>query len=182
MRRIHVVGTSGSGKTTFAHRIAERLNMQHVELDALHWQPGWTPTETDVLRARIAQEISGDGWVVDGNYSALRDIIWARADTVIWLDYTLPVVCWRIISRTTRRMISRTELWNGNRESLRSVFSRDSIVLWALSTWGKNRHRYDAFFSHPGDYAHIQFIHLRSPGETRIWLQQLAAPQSLPVH
>lgn len=181
MRRIHVVGTSGSGKTTFARRIAERLNIQHVELDALHWQPGWMATERDILRAQIAQELSGDGWVVDGNYSVLRDIIWARADTVIWLDYTLPVVLWRITSRTTRRLISRTELWNGNRESVRNLFTRESIILWALTTWSKNRRTYGTLFAQP-EYAHLKVIHLRSPREARIWLQQLAASQSLPVH
>lgn len=181
MRRINVVGTSGSGKTTLARQIAGRLAVPHVELDALHWQPNWTPAERDSLRARVAEALAGDAWVVDGNYSMVRDITWQRADTIIWLDYALPVVLWRVTSRTATRSIRRTELWNGNRERLASVFSKDSIILWALTTWGKNRRRYRELLAQP-DYAHIQVVHLRSPRQTRIWLRDLAAPRSLPVH
>ncbi|HEU5348846.1 MAG TPA: hypothetical protein VFU63_09580, partial [Ktedonobacterales bacterium] len=184
MRRIHVVGTSGSGKTTLAQHIAQALDIPHVELDALHWQPDWTPTETSLLLARVAEALSGDAWVVDGNYSMLRDITWARADTLIWLDYSLPLVLSRVIRRTAHRVTRRTELWNGNRERLRAVFSRESIILWALTTWGKNRRRYGELLAQPElhpESAHLRIIRLRSPRETRIWLRQLATAQSLPV-
>ena len=181
MRRICIVGTSGSGKTTLARQLAERLNISHVELDALHWQPGWAATETPLLLPRVAEALSGDAWIVDGNYSALRDITWARADTLIWLDYSLPLVLSHITSRTVRRLIARTELWNGNRERLRSVFSRDSIILWSLTTWGKNRRRYRQQFARP-DFAHLRLIRLRSPRQTRRWLRSLAATPSVSVH
>nr|MBF6590244.1 hypothetical protein [Ktedonobacterales bacterium] len=98
-QRIAVLGTSGSGKTTLAAALAHRLAVPHVELDALHWGPDWTPTPTAVLRERVAAALHGDGWVVDGNYSALRDTIWSRADTLVWLDYSLPLV----LARLTRR-------------------------------------------------------------------------------
>lgn len=181
MRRICIIGTSGSGKTTLARQIAGQLDMPHVELDALHWQPGWTPARKDDLRARLEEALAGDTWVVDGNYSVLRSITWARADTIIWLDYALPVVLWRVTRRTARRLISRAELWNGNRESVRTLLSRDSIILWALTTWGKNRREYRQLFAAP-DYAQLRLIHLRSPRETRRWLLHLAAPESVPVH
>lgn len=181
MRCIHVVGTSGSGKTTLARTLAASLDIPHIELDALHWQPGWTPAARDDLRARVIEALSGDAWVVDGNYRVLHDLTLAQADTVIWLDYALPIVLWRVIQRTTRRAIRRTELWNGNRERLRSVFSRDSIILWALTTWGKNRRSYRELLARP-EYARLRIIHLRSPRETRIWLQRLAVAQSLPIH
>lgn len=181
MRRINIVGTSGSGKTTLARELAERLNIPHVELDAFQWEADWTPADNVTLRARVAEALVGDDWVVDGNYSSVRDLTWARADTIIWLDYALPLVLWRIISRTARRLITRAELWNGNRERMLSVFSRDSIILWALTTWGKNRRRYRQQFAQP-DYSHLCLIHLRSPRATRIWLRRLAAPATLPVH
>ena len=85
-RRIAVVGTSGSGKTTVAGQIGQRLGIPHVELDAFYWNPNWTPARLDVFRERTAQALSGDEWVVDGNYSEVRDIVWRRTDTVVWLD------------------------------------------------------------------------------------------------
>ena len=181
MRRICIVGTSGSGKTTLARQLAERLNISHVELDALFWQPGWATTEDTVFAARVDEALSGDAWVADGNYYSRRDITWARADTIIWLDYALPLIFSRITWRTTSRLITRTELWNGNRERLRSVFSRDSIILWSLTTWGKNRRRYHQQFAQP-DFGHLRLIRLRSPRETRRWLQSLAAALSVSVH
>ncbi|HEU4782100.1 MAG TPA: hypothetical protein VFS83_02040, partial [Ktedonobacterales bacterium] len=169
------------GKTTLARQLAERLDMPHIELDALFWQPGWGSTEEAVFRARVNEALADGAWVVDGNYYTKRDITWARADTIIWLDYSFPLVFSRIARRTATRLIARTELWNGNRERLRAVFSRDSIILWSLTTWGKNRRRYRQQFAQP-DYGHLRLIRLRSPRQTRRWLQSLAAAPSVSVH
>src|SRR5689334_5774453 len=91
MRRIAVTGTSGSGKTTFARRLGERLGLPHIELDALFWRPGWVESDTESFRTRVAEAIAGEGWVVDGNYSPVRDLYLARVDTVVWLDLPLRV-------------------------------------------------------------------------------------------
>jgi adenylate kinase family enzyme len=99
-RRISVVGTSGSGKTTLARQISQRLAIPHVELDALHHEPDWQEAPIDVFRKRVEQSLSSDSWVVDGNYSKVRDIVWSRADTVVWLDYSLPVIMTRLLRRT----------------------------------------------------------------------------------
>src|SRR5262245_40756111 len=131
--RIVIVGTSGSGKTTLARRVAERLDIPHVELDALRHGPNWAPAPWDVFRARFEAATSGPAWVVDGNYSAIRDAVWSKANTLVWLQYPFHIVFWRLWWRTIRRGISRQELWNGNRESLSTAFfSRDSILLWAI--------------------------------------------------
>jgi len=90
-QRISVVGTSGSGKTTLARQIFQSIDIPHIELDALHHEPNWTEAPIDVFRKRVEQSLSGNSWVVDGNYSKVRDIVWSRADTVIWLDYPLPL-------------------------------------------------------------------------------------------
>ena len=183
MRRIHVIGTSGSGKTTLARHLAALLGVPHVELDAFQWQSDWTPLDKGVFRERLAEALSADGWVVDGNYFAYRDLTHARADTIIWLDYPLPLVLWRVSVRTARRIIARTELWNGNHERLRSVFSRDSIILWALTSYGRNRRRYRHLLINPGpDVAYLQIIRLRSPRAAAIWLRGLAVARAHPVH
>lgn len=170
MRRIVVVGTSGSGKTTLARQLGQVLGVPAVELDALHWEANWQPAELAVLRERAAQTLSGDGWVVDGNYSKLRDLTWGRADTVIWLDYSLGVVLSRVMRRTLARAFSGEELWSGNRERLGNAFlSKDSIILWALQTHRKNQRQYSALVSQP-EYAHLAILRHRSPRITRTWL------------
>jgi adenylate kinase family enzyme len=170
-----VVGTSGSGKTTLAHRLAQQLGIPHVELDALHWGPNWTHAPPDVFRERAAEALSGQAWTTDGNYSTVRDIVWERADTVVWLDYSLPVVMGRVTWRTLRRSIRREELWNENRERLQeALLSRDSIVWWALRTYNRRKKEYPNLFSQP-EYAHLNIVHLRSPRAAREWLSTQGA-------
>lgn len=172
-RRIAVVGTSGSGKTTLAHKLALRLGLPHVELDALHWGPNWTPAPRKEFRKRTERALGGAAWTTDGNYSAVRDIVWRRADTIVWLDYALPVIMGRVTKRTIRRFVTQEELWNGNREQFWDAFySRDSIIWWALRTYRRRRREYPALFSMP-EYAHLNVVHLQSPRAAGEWLNRL---------
>ncbi len=169
-RRIVVVGTTGSGKTTLAGELARRLEVPHVELDALHWEPGWTEAPTDLFRERVTRALSGEAWVTDGNYSAVRDIVWSRADTIVWLDYSLPTILYRLTRRTFRRIFTREELWSGNKERVLTQFlSRDSIFLWAFKTYRRRRREYPELLSSP-EHAHLHLVHLRSPRQERRFL------------
>lgn len=168
-RRIVVIGTTGSGKTTMGARLAGLLGISHVELDSLFWEPNWVECPTDIFRDRVSQATSGDAWVVDGNYGKARDIIWSRADTAVWLDYALPVILYQLTRRSAYRIGRRVELWNGNRDTLRATFSRDSLFVWAFRTYRRRRFEYPEHFGRP-EYAHLSVIHLRSPGQARRWL------------
>lgn len=174
MQRINVVGTSGSGKTTVARRAAEALGVPFVELDALHWEPDWQEAPDDELRERVSDVTRGRFWVVDGNYGKVRDIVWGRVDTVVWLDYSFPRIFLRLLWRTLRRGVRREELWSGNRESLTMALSKDSILLWAITSYPKNRERYTELMSAP-EYAHIRFLRHGSPRETEEWLESLSS-------
>ncbi|HBB34928.1 MAG TPA: adenylate kinase [Cyanobacteria bacterium UBA8803] len=171
--RISVVGTTGSGKTTLARHISQYLAIPHVELDAFNHEPNWQEASTDVFRKRVEESLNTESWVVDGNYSRVRDIVWHRANTVIWLDYSLPVIMSRLMWRTFWRVVKQEELWNGNRETWQRTFSRESILLWALTTYRQKRKNYPLLFQKP-EYAHLQVIHLRSPKATSTWLASLA--------
>lgn len=139
--RIAVHGASGSGKTTLASALAARIGVPRTELDGLYHQPDWTPLPTDRFRAEVAARTDADGWVVDGNYRAVRDLVWARAQLIVVLDLPRLRVTAQLLRRTLTRGAVRTELWNGNRESLRNLVSTDdqrNVVLWSWRT----HHRY----------------------------------------
>ncbi|MEE3719777.1 ATP-binding cassette domain-containing protein [Tumidithrix elongata RA019] len=169
-QRISIVGTSGSGKTTLAKNISQLLQIPHVELDALHWEPNWIEAPDQVFRDRISKALSGDRWVVDGNYSKVRDLVWGSADTVVFLDYPFEIVLRQLLRRTLQRSLNKEELWSGNRESIyKTFFSQDSILLWMLKTYANNRKKYPALLQQP-EYKHLSFVHLRSPKMTEAWL------------
>lgn len=173
--RIVVIGTTGSGKTTLARRLSEILGISHIELDALNWDPEWTQVAIPEFRERTARALEGPAWVADGNYHVVRDIIWSRANTLVWLDYSLWVVLVRLFRRTLRRVLTREELWNGNRErATAQFFSRDSIFLWALKTYGRRRSEYPTLFQDPR-WRRLSIVRLSSPRATRGWLTKLAS-------
>ena len=147
MRRVSVVGTSGAGKSTLGAALAARLGVDFLELDSVFHQPGWVPLPTPEFRRRVAAEAASEGWVIDGGYSKVRDIVWARADTVVWLDLPRRTIMRRIVWRSFRRAAGRVELWNGNRERWRNFFTLDkeeSVISWAWQTHATTRAKFEA--------------------------------------
>jgi adenylate kinase family enzyme len=173
MQRVSVVGNSGSGKSTLARRLAASLGAPHVELDAIFHQPGWQELSRDEFRAAVGEAVGTESWVVDGNYSAVRDLVLARADTVVWLDLPRTVVMRRVVARTLRRVLTRQELWNGNREPFANLYRWDpakNIIRWAWTRHGVYAQRFADEAKDPG-HAHIQFVRLRSPADIDALLQ-----------
>jgi hypothetical protein len=173
MRRVSVVGTTGSGKTTLAGSLAAMLGCAHVELDALFWGPGWSMAELPIFRSRVSAVVADDGWVVDGGYSDVRDLVWARADTIVWLDYPLAVTLSRLLRRIAARIRDGAELWpgTGNRETIRNqVFSRDPLVWFAIRTHRGRRRRIAEMLARP-EYAHLAVHRFREPRDAARWLE-----------
>ena len=156
-----------------ARELARRLGASWLELDSVYHQVGWAPLDAGEFRDRVAAAAAGERWVIDGGYSAVRDLVWARADTVVWLDLPRRTVMRRITCRTLRRVAGRVELWNGNRERWRNLFTWDkneSIIAWAWQTYGSRRERYAALLTDPAN-AHLTFVRLTSPVAVRRFLR-----------
>jgi adenylate kinase family enzyme len=176
MERVWVVGNSGSGKSTLARRIATAIGAHHTELDAIFHQPGWTELPRDEFRRRVDGVVRGPRWVVDGNYAAVADLVRARANTVVWIDLPRWRVMHQLGVRTLRRGVRRTELWNGNRETLRNFFSLDkekSILMWAWTQHGEYRRRYlELLESAP---AGLRIVRLQTPAAVEAFPDRSAA-------
>jgi len=165
--RIVIAGTSGAGKTTLAKTIAATLAIPHIELDALHWDPGWralTRTDLGEFVRRVAAATAGDAWVVDGNYAMVREVTWGQATHLIWLDYGRALIMWRVIRRTGVRLVSRTELWSGNVEHWRNLLRPSHPIRWAWRTWRQRREELDALLGEDAQ-AHLIVRRLRRPAE-----------------
>jgi adenylate kinase family enzyme len=172
-----VIGTSAAGKSTLAAALARALQVPHVELDPLYWGPDWTPKPQAEFLRLIDAVTTGPGWVADGNYGSARHHLWPRANLVVWLNYSLPVVLWRGLRRTVARAVSGRALWHGNRESWRrAFFSRQSILWWILTTHGR-RTRELAALRDAGAHG-MAWVELRHPAEAQAWLDGLATARA----
>ncbi len=175
--RISVVGVSGSGKSTLAGNLAARLGAPVVELDAMYHQSDWQPTPDPEFRRRVGNVVAMDRWVIEGGYSQVRDLVWGRATTIVWLDLPRPTVMRRIVRRTLRRMIGGTRLWNGNRERPGNLLSRNAevnIILWAWRTHARRRRLFSVAMS-DDRWSHLAWIRLRTPMEVDEFLRGVAA-------
>jgi hypothetical protein len=149
------------------------LGLRHVELDALFWGPDWSRCDDDEFRTRVEAAIRTDEWIVDGNYSRVRDLVWSRAETIVWLDYRFARVFWQLLRRTVRRCLHREPLWHGNRERLlTTLMSRDSILLWAIRTHRRRKKQYERLVVQP-ENEHLRVVCLRGPAATKQWLLTL---------
>ena len=143
MDRIIVIGSSCSGKSTFSQYLADKRKIEYIELDQLHWLPDWEERPDDEFRALVNRAVSSDSWVVDGNYSVARDVVWPRATQIIWLNHSFSLVLYRSITRSIKRAVTKKKLFAGNVESFKQTFfSRDSIILWVLKTYHQKRKNY----------------------------------------
>ncbi|MCW4011613.1 MAG: adenylate kinase [Candidatus Bathyarchaeota archaeon] len=172
MQRVVVVGTSCSGKTTVGACISERLGLPHVELDSIHWAPNWTEIPNEEFREKVAKVTERDSWVVDGNYRVIRDILWGRADTIVWLDLPFRIVFWRSIKRTVTRIITGKELWNGNVEHWDALLGPEGMPKWVIKTYWKRKKEFPELFASP-EYSHLEVVHLRTQAEIDTWLGNL---------
>lgn len=171
MQRIIVVGSSGSGKSTLAKRLSILLGQPHLELDSLRFLPQWQVRSNEEFRKLVDAETSQPYWVIDGNYSVSRDLVWRRADTIIWLDYRLSLILWQLTRRTIGRTVNRTDLWNtGNRDNIFKHFrlNDESLYYWVFKTYWRRKRETPQLISQP-EHQHLRYIHLTTPTQTDLW-------------
>ena len=176
---IAVVGCSGSGKTTVAQQIADRLEIEHIELDDLAQQPGWKLRPAEEFRSDLQRRLSGaeQGWVTCGHYERLAGSMHLeQANKIVWIDLPRSTVMARVIRRTIRRVITREELWNGNKEPWTNLYHWDSelnVIRWSWMTCNGRREEYERCAS-DGSWAHATAIRLHSRKVVRGFLESLA--------
>lgn len=168
MERVLVVGSSGAGKTTLARALATALDTTHVELDALFQGPNWQPRPSFVEEVERASR--EPRWVIEGNYAPVRELLWARADTVVWLDLPRLLVEYRVVRRSLLRWLTREQLWNGNYEPSPLWWTdREHPVRWSWIKTTQYRAEYPQRFADP-TYAHVANVRLRSRAEVARFL------------
>jgi adenylate kinase family enzyme len=166
------VGTSGSGKTTVARAIAKKLGTRHIELDAINWQSGWKELPKDEFRRQVLAVIENGHWTIDGNYSAVRDLIWEKVDTIVWLDLPFWPVFLRIVWRTVKRIVTREKLWNNNVEGLDALIGKYGMPMWVIKTHKRRRAEYPELLADP-KISNVEIKRFNSLNQVNTWIDSL---------
>ncbi len=170
-KHICVIGTSGSGKTTFARVLAEKIGGDHIELDALYHGPNWSEPTEEEFTARIRNAMKSERWIIDGNYISRASQL-QYADLIVWLDYSFVRVLSRIARRTLKRLITNEELWNGNKESWRLALTKNGMIYWVLHTYSRRRREFPVMLS--SKYSHIAQQRFQRPRDADEWLRSIS--------
>ena len=174
-QRIVVIGTTSSGKSTLAEKLAKCLDMNFIELDALHWEPNWQEASLEVFRARVESAIQTKRWIVAGNYHVTRDLIWPKAEAIIWLDYSLWRIFYQLTHRTVRRWWTQELLWGTNREPLwvhLKLWSQESLFHWLFKTYWRRRRETPELLNRP-EHRHLKLIRFKHPKDTEEWIKTI---------
>jgi hypothetical protein len=174
-RRIVVIGVTGCGKSMLAEKLAQKLGLEFIELDALYWKPDWVESGDEEFRQRVEAATLLPGWALAGNYNKVRDLIWPRAQVVVWLDYPFMLIFGRLWSRTLQRWWTQEPLWGSNYERLLpqlKFWSKKSLFYWQVQSYRRHKWQYPQLFASP-EYSHLKVFHFKQPGETEEWLDSL---------
>ena len=178
MERVIVGGPSGVGKTTFARRLAQALDVPHVEMDAMYHGPNWEPIAT--FEADVQTLLREPAWVIDSHgYSSVRDFMWRAADTAIWLDYSRPVVLRRVLTRSARRAWRAEPIFNGNTETFADWLDPEHPVQWSMSKYNQRREDMRMRFAAP-EFRPLRRVQLRSPAAADLWLRVVTESATSP--
>lgn len=175
--KINVVGTSGSGKSTFCQKLAAAIQYPYIEMDKIFWGPNWKWPSDEEFFANLKSALQTSHWILDGNYTRTIPIKWERVDLVVWLDYSFSMTLWQALRRAVTRAWTQEEIWEGtgNRESFKnSFFSKKSIIWWTITTHGKVRKKYESYLDDP-NFQHIRFVRLRSHAEAEKFVEKFTA-------
>lgn len=161
--RIAVLGCSGSGKSTLAARLADALGLPLAASDHIYWTDDWRPTPAAEVRAWIDRTTAGAAWVVDGNFDVDRDLLWRRAQLVVWLDFPLRVVLVRVARRNFVWWLKGERVWGGQRMTLGKAWSG---IRHSLRSHALKRRAYPGWL---GELKGAEVVRLRSPKAAARW-------------
>lgn len=167
--KINIVGISGSGKSTFAKKIADKLHHPYIELDSIYWRSDWkhNPNFLTDLNSSLSANSS---YVLDGNYASSDHLKWKDIDLVIWLDYSFHLSFYRCLTRTIKRLITKECLWGSNKETIYNILGKNSILYFMVTHYYKNKKKFE---NDMVNNSNITFIRLRTPKEAEAFLQSL---------
>jgi adenylate kinase family enzyme len=171
-KRTIVFGSTGIGKTTLVRQIADEFSVPVIDIDSLRREAGKSTSPEEVFSGLVSESVKGDTWIIDGSYTSIQDLVWPRAEAIIWLDFSFRVFLARLIKRSLYRIFIRKKSEKPVKGRYQPAGERTSNYLRAIFTGKERQKRYFATL-YNSKYAHLHIIRLTSPEEAENWLDLL---------
>ena len=167
MKKVLVIGCSGAGKSTFAKRIASKTALRYIATDPFYWGSDWKLVSDEKVLERVYRATSEETWILDGNFDSERKMVWQRADTIIWLDYSFLQVLTQVTRRNLALWLSQNPTWSGNRMTWKRAWSG---IRHSVKSHRRKRLIYPDYLASLDD---IQVLHFTKSQEAEAWLTTL---------
>ena len=173
MNKIMLIGSPGSGKSTFGKKLAQATGLPLFHLDALYWKPNWVETPREEWDSLLQKLVSEPQWIIDGNYGRTLDIRMQAADTIIWLQKPNWLCVWRAIKRQAGHFGKvRSDMGEGCVERFRWEFLRFLLFIWRFPKQSA-RNLEERIRKHAALDPGKKVVILRSDAETTAFLNSL---------
>ncbi len=166
MHKALVIGTTGSGKSTLAERVGVRLGLPYIPTDPLYWGENWRQVPLADVHKQIVELTTQPRWVLDGNFEDVYETVWARADVIVWLDYSRRVVWPRLARRNLGWWLSGRPTWSGNRMTFKRA---QAGVRHGLRSYRLKRRTYPAMLK---SLPEARVLRFRRPRDAEVWLAE----------
>lgn len=166
-QKIIITGTTCTGKTTLGNKLSHELSITQIDLDELYFLPEWVEKDKEVFVQDVINATKGlNNWIVTGSYQTLlKDTIWQEASVIVWLDYPLNLIIRRCFIRTWKRVFYKEKCCGENYETLKKVFSKESLFLWIFKSYWWRKERMNNWMN--GIFSHKKWIVLKSPKQEK---------------
>lgn len=171
-KRTIIFGSTGIGKTTMVKQIADAFSLPVIDIDTLRREAGKSASPEETFLHLVSESVKSDIWVIDGSYTSAQDIVWPRAEAIVWLDFSFWVSLSRLIKRSLYRIFIRKKSEKPVKGRYQPAGERTSNYLRAIFTGRQRRKRYFATL-YSSKYAHLHVIRLSSPEDAAMWLDLL---------
>lgn len=166
--RVAIIGSAGSGKTTFAKTLGSLLGRQVVHLDKILWGENWTQLTHEQQTQILAPVVDSDQWIVDGLWASTLEMRYKRATLVIFLNYKPSLCAWRAFTRSVKhRGKQRDDLATGCVEKINPPFYKYILTF--------RKHSLPKIVAMQQAYPNVPVIAFTTPKQTQQFVEQLQA-------